>query len=217
VASPSRPDALIFDLDGTLWDTCVTCAEVWNRVLRRLRIAYRPITADDVRSVTGRPHTEGIRKIFTDLTEEQIQRISAETQIEDNVAIAQGGGELYAGVSELIPRLRARLPLLIVSNCQRGYIEVFLKTSGLEGHFVDFECWGNTGLGKSSNLRALIERNRLRSPWLVGDTEGDYEAAVENGVPFVFACYGFGDVPRCDLRIERFADLIALVSGDVGA
>ncbi len=212
MAAPSRPDALIFDLDGTLWDTCETCAEVWNRVLGRLQIPYRPISAADVRSVTGRPHTEGIREIFTDLTEEQIQRISAETQVEDNVAIARDGGEMYAGVREFIPRLSALRPLMIVSNCQQGYVEIFLETSGLGGYFKDFECWGNTGLDKSSNLRALIERNRLRSPWLVGDTEGDYEAAAENGVPFVYASYGFGKVPGCDLSIERFADLVGLVS-----
>jgi len=206
-----RPDALIFDLDGTLWDTCVTCAEVWNRVLARLGIPYRPITASDVRSVAGQPHPEGVRRVFGGLPEEQIQGISEQTQIEDNLAIALDGGELYPGVREQIPRLRMLVPLMIVSNCQRGYIEIFLSTSGLGEHFVDFECWGNTGRTKSENLCALIERNRLRTPWLVGDTEGDCDAARDNGVRFVHASYGFGRVAVCDERIERFADLIELV------
>ena len=38
------PDALVFDLDGVLWDTCAACAVAWNRVLARLGIAYRTIT-----------------------------------------------------------------------------------------------------------------------------------------------------------------------------
>ncbi len=68
-----RRDALILDLDGTLWDTCDACAGAWNRVLGRLGIAHRPITAADLRSVAGRPHTEGIRRVFPDLSEEQLR------------------------------------------------------------------------------------------------------------------------------------------------
>jgi phosphoglycolate phosphatase len=207
----ARPDALIFDLDGTLWDTCAVCAAAWNRVLARLGIAYREIVAADVRAVTGRPHTDGIRAAFPDLSQLEVERISAHTQIEDNLAIAEHGGELFPGVRYVVPRLREVLPLLIVSNCQRGYVETFLETSGLGASFVDFECWGNTGQTKTANVRALIERNHLRAPWLVGDTEGDREAARDNGVPFVHAVYGFGGVAESDERIERFADLLSLI------
>jgi len=213
----SAPDALIFDLDGTLWDTNATCANAWNRVLARLGIAYRPITAADVRSVAGRAHVDAVRAVFSGLAEDDVQRISLLTQTEDNLAISRYGADIYPGVRELIPRLGTLLPLMIVSNCQRGYIELFLSTSGLGEHFVDFECWGNTGSHKAANLRALIARNDLRSPWLVGDTEGDHEAASENGVPFVHAGYGFGVVSGCDARIESFAELLELTDRTIPA
>src|SRR5689334_17873773 len=60
----SKTDALIFDLDGTLWDTTETCALAWNDVLVRLGVDHRPMTADDVRAVTGQPHAEAIRRAF---------------------------------------------------------------------------------------------------------------------------------------------------------
>jgi phosphoglycolate phosphatase len=217
MSSPAPPDALIFDLDGTLWDTNVTCAQAWNDVLARLGIKYRPITAADVRAVAGRAHSDAVREVFADLGEHEVRRISLQTQVEDNLAIARLGADIYPGVRELVPRLCALFPLMIVSNCQRGYVELFFSTSGLGEHFVDFECWGNTGKTKSENLRALIERNRLRCPWLVGDTSGDYEAASENGVWFVYAGYGFGAVRRYDARVESFSELADLTARTIPA
>ena len=88
-------DSLIFDLDGTLWDTCAQCATAWNNVLATEGIGYRKITAEDVRMVTGKPHEECIRLTFCDLTEEQVKRISEATMIEDNRVIEEQGGILY--------------------------------------------------------------------------------------------------------------------------
>ena len=206
-----RSDALIFDLDGTLWDTSETCAAAWNRVTQRLGIVARQVTADDVRGVAGLPHPEGVRRVFDTLTADEVAQISDLTMLEDNRALAESGGTLFPGVSELVPRLSARLPLFIVSNCQAGYIEVFLKTSGLGAHFVDFECWGNTGRNKAQNLRVVIDRNGLWSPWFVGDTEGDRAAARDNGVRFAHAAYGFGTAADSDARLDAFTDVARLV------
>jgi phosphoglycolate phosphatase len=202
------PDSLIFDLDGTLWDTCASCAKAWNVVLRRNRIAFREITADDVRKVTGRPHDQCIRDTFVGFDEATLKLLSDETSVEDNRMIELHGGELYPGVAEVLTTLAARYPLFIVSNCQAGYIELFLRDSGLGALFRDFECWGNTGRAKPDNLRVLIARNRLAAPWFIGDAPGDHQAALACKVPFVFAAYGFSMVEGYDLRLETFSDLL---------
>jgi phosphoglycolate phosphatase len=98
-----------------------------------------------------------------------------------------------------------RVPLFIVSNCQAGYIETFLRWSA--GPFIDFECWGNTGLPKADNLRRIIDRNGLRSPVLVGDTAGDQAAASACGVPFVYVDYGFGECREFERRFSSFEAL----------
>jgi phosphoglycolate phosphatase len=204
-------DAVIFDLDGTLWDTCDACAVGWNRVMARHRIAFRPITAADVRSVAGRPHDVCIREVFTGLPEAQLAVLIAETQEEDNRAVSELGGALYPGVAAGLPRLRRHYPLHIVSNCQSGYIEVFLERNALCGVFSDFECWGNTGRSKAENLHDLIARNRLSAPLFVGDTTGDEAAAAACKVAFVHASYGFGACPDAKLRVASFAELVELL------
>jgi phosphoglycolate phosphatase len=163
-------DSIIFDLGGTLWDTCDSCATAWNNVVQRNKIDFREITPNDVKAVTGLPHEECIRTIFNGLSEAQIQILVTGTETEDNIMIERFGGVLYPFVSEGLNQLASKFSLFIVSNCQKGYIETFLSKTGFSRYFVDFECWGNTGKTKGENLRSLIERNGLKQPVFVGDT-----------------------------------------------
>jgi len=216
-SSRAATDAIVFDLDGTLWDTCETCAIGWNLVLDRNAIRFRTITADDVRAVAGKPHEQCIRETLVSVPEREILTLIAETQLEDNRLVAEQGGVLYPDVEDGIRRLRARYPLFIVSNCQAGYVETFYRWSGLESCFRDFECWGNTGRTKAENLGPLIARNGLRRALLVGDTPGDQAAARECGVPFVYVDYGFGVCRGAARSFSSFGDLTRWLLGDLQA
>ena len=170
-------DSIIFDLDGTLWDTSKACAVAWNNVLTRNDISFRKITADDIRAVTGLPHDKCIETVFKSLPDEQISMLTAETMEEDMLVITEIGGELYEDVTEGLHKLREKYELFIVSNCQSGYIENFLVQNGVEKLFKDHLCWGDTRNSKSFNTRTIVQRNKLINPVFVGDTEGDLKAA----------------------------------------
>jgi len=210
-----KPDAdlaaIVFDLDGTLWDTTATCAVAWNAVIERLGVSFRTISADDVRRVTGKPHIDCMRETFVGCSEAQIVALCDATMAEDNLLIERVGGDIYPGVARGIVRLRERYRLFIVSNCQTGYIELFLRHSGLGQHFDDVECWGNTGEAKPENLRRLLARNGSPRALMVGDADGDESAARANGLPFVHVRYGFGAAHAPDYTCETFEALVSLL------
>lgn len=202
-------DAIIFDLDGTLWDTTHTCAVGWNAVCKRLDIRFREITADDVKRVMGKSHEECIRETFRGVSNDQLQTLIDLTMTEDNEMVKRFGGMLYDGVVAGLNDLSKTYRLCIVSNCQSGYIETFLEYAGVQPCFVDFECWGNTRRSKGENLASLIKRNSLEAPLMVGDTEGDRDAARYCGVPFVHVTYGFGGRLNGERSYDSFAALLA--------
>ena len=137
----SAIDSVVFDLDGTLWDTCEVCARGWNNVIARHGMNFRAVTADDVRGVAGKPHELCVREVCVGLPDHHLKILSDESEKEDNRLIAAEGGVLYTGVADGLEALAARYPLFIVSNCQAGYIEIFLSSTGFSGLFRDYECW----------------------------------------------------------------------------
>ena len=117
---------------------------------------------------------------------------------------------VYETLEEALQILSQRYPLYIVSNCQAGYIEVFLKATGLGRYFQDHLCPGDTGKAKAENIRTIVRRHGLKSPVYVGDTSGDQKACQSAGVPFVFASYGFGTAEQPEYTIKKPLDLTSL-------
>jgi len=201
-------DSVVFDLDGTLWDTTPAIAVAWNQCLKRLGIAFREVLDEDVRAVTGKPHDECIRLTFQGLPQDEIQALIDMTSVEDSRVIEELGGQIYGGVSEGLTALALKHRLFIVSNCQSGYIETFLRLSGFGDLFEDFECFGNTGKSKGHNLSSLIRRNSLQNALMVGDASGDEKAARECGIPFYFMTYGFDNAQSPDGAFDSFGELV---------
>ena len=55
-----------------------------------------------------------------------------------------------------------------------------------------------------------MERHGIHSAIYIGDTQGDYEATLEAGIPFLWADYGFDTPAGFDLRIHTPRDLMIL-------
>lgn len=188
---------IIFDVDGTLWDTTEVVSKAWNRAISEVGGTAAVITASVLKKEFGKTMDVIAEDLFYDAgmeTRDMILEKCCEYEHED--LTKNTGDLLYPGVKETLVKLSEKCRLFIVSNCQCGYIELFMEKAGIEKYIRDYECFGNTGRNKGENIKLIVERNNLDDAVYVGDTQGDYEATVFAGIPFVFARYGFGSVEK---------------------
>lgn len=205
-------DGLLFDLDGTLWDSVDAICISWNQVLERRapRLAGL-VTRENVTGCMGMLLPDIVKKLVPGIPPEEIRPLLDELLEVENAYVAAHGGVLYPRVPETLARLAEDYPLFIVSNCQAGYIEAFFQAHGLGKFFRDYENPGRTGKPKGDNIALVVARNGLKHPLYIGDTQGDLNAATAAGVPFLHAAYGFGQVDREVPRVEAFGDIPAAV------
>ncbi|MDD6348245.1 MAG: HAD hydrolase-like protein [Lachnospiraceae bacterium] len=204
---------LIFDIDGTLWDSTDGIAGAFNEILLEEPLVqpYYPLTAEDLKREFGKPLYDIGYSLFPAVPKEENNRI-IDRMCDHEVAWLRSHIQpAYPGVIETLKALSETCRLFIVSNCQAGYAECFIETHGLEPLIMDHLCPGDTGLLKADNIRLLIERYALTTPVYIGDTAGDEAACREAGVPFIHAAYGFGEAEAPAGVLTRFNELPHLI------
>lgn len=212
-------DSVFFDLDGTLWDASSATALAWEEVLRNnpeIVPCERP-DRDFIRRYMGLTNEEIAGIMFPDLSPDMAFSYVRKSCEIENKLLPEIGGELYPCVCTVLKELHdCGYKLFVVSNCQDGYIDAFLHAHSMYGVINDTESSGRTGLSKAENIKLVIKRNCVSSPVMVGDTASDLEAARENGIPFIYAAYGFGEkygrgkCDQYDVRLEKLSDLPAI-------
>jgi phosphoglycolate phosphatase len=202
-------DSIIFDLDGTLWDSTDTVASAWQHALSQAPyMSQEVMSRERVRSITGMTYDAIFETLFPFLDANQrdeVKKLCAKSELE---ILYKQGGTLYPDLAETLEYLGKKYKLYIVSNCQSGYIEMFLDLNSMHSHFLAHQCFGTKGNPKADNIRDIVNDNNLKAPVYIGDTMGDYTSATKAGVPFIFASYGFGVVETGQVAtINSFEEL----------
>ena len=198
---------IIFDMDGTLWDSAEGVAKSWTEVVNEEYDRARVITTRDIHNVMGRTMDKIAEVIFPNLGEEARLELMGHCCKYENEYLREHGGILFPQLEETLKILKEKYHLYIVSNCQSGYIEAFLEHYGFGKYFDDIECYGNNLLSKGKNIRLVVERNQLTDAIYVGDIQGDYDATMEAGLIFIHAAYGFGTIAQETAKINSFSEL----------
>ena len=203
-------EAIIFDVDGTLWDAKDEIVYSWNKALEKWPQIGPRLTGEMMTPELGKSMDEIMDDLFPELDDAKQELLAKDLYRIENQWIETAPCHVYERVPETVRELSRRYRLMIVSNSQSGYIEAFLKNTGLGEYFIDHLCFGDTRRPKGENIRLIMERNGIKDAVYVGDTQGDAQACKLADVPMVYAAYGFGEVEGDYPAIHKFSDLLDL-------
>ncbi|MBQ7802158.1 MAG: HAD family hydrolase [Oscillospiraceae bacterium] len=202
-------ESLIFDIDGTLWDSRALVAEGYNRQLRAEGLDHLCTDAEALKPLFGLVMEDLADRLFAEIPAPERYELTLRCMKTENEYLHEAPCRIgYPGVRETLEQLRRRHRLFIVSNSNCGYPELCMEKLGIGQLFEGHLCFGDTGTPKGETIRTLMARHHISSACYIGDTQGDADAAKAAGIPFIWAAYGFGTPDAWDARLERFEDLV---------
>ncbi|KQS03402.1 hypothetical protein ASG11_03280 [Sphingomonas sp. Leaf357] len=207
---------VIFDLDGTLIDSCAVCVDILSEILveRRSDHAIDPIAARVYMSRGGLDMVAGLLgpacgDPVADLADFRARYQIRHTPIET----------VFPGVADGLQRMRdAGFVLSICSNKPQILCEKVLEDTGLADHFAVI-VGTQTGLRPKPApdlLKAVLDKlgASAQECVFVGDSELDHEVARAEAIPFHFLSYGYAArdwVPEACTTFDCFQALTDLI------
>lgn len=203
-------DAILFDLDGTLWEVTDATYNSVNEVAQKHNL--QEVTKETIKSVFGLNRMEAAKKYFPNLDTEISLKLLDEISEVNIRNLNEKGGNVYLNTEEVLKKLNDKYQLFIVSNTgHREYIEAFLNTSNLKKYFKDYVAASELNISKGDAIKKVIKDYNIKNSVYVGDTEKDLEATKIADVPFIQAKYGFGQDLKTDFYINSIEELPSIV------
>ncbi len=204
-------ESLIFDIDGTLWNSTGIVAEGYNIQLRKEGYEHLCVTAEDLQKLFGKTMRDIADIMLASVPEaERYDLMERCMATEQEYLHADPCNVGYPKVKETLLELQKKHRLFIVSNSQKGYPEIVIQKMGLEGIFEGHLCYGDTQAPKGETIRILMQQHNIQSACYIGDTQTDYEATLMAGIPFIFCSFGFGSPAGWEAKVDSFTGLLDL-------
>jgi phosphoglycolate phosphatase len=186
---------LIFDLDGTLVDSCGICVRILDSMLDDRGSDYRidPVFARPFMSLGGTTMVAALLGSACGDPQVEIEEFRARYR-----TIVTPPQALFDGVAEGLTRFRDDgFVLSICSNKPQELCEQVLADTGIAPLF-EAVVGLRMGVRAKPEPDLLVETlGRLRASakecLFIGDSAVDHQVADEAGIPFVFMSYGYAD------------------------
>lgn len=183
---------VIFDIDGTLFDTKPGIIECLNDVLNCF--GCEPIITSEEDKYIG-PSVKDSFMIYHGFDEEKASkatRMYREKYVEKYIRKSIP----YEGISDVFNYLKSKEYIVCIATMKtRKQVDALLKIFKFETVFDHIECareeGGYTKLDMLNSIKTLYPCDDII---FVGDTNGDYKAAIKADVRFVYAEYGYGNI-----------------------
>lgn len=219
--------AMIFDLDGTLYQTERIAVQAFQKTFESLlqqgMIETSVPSESKIRSVFGLTGDQFWRELLPNAND-HVRQIADQLLLEyEKALIDQGKGRFYPGVTEGLKQLYEQgWSLFIVSNGIEKYVNAVLSSADLTRLFTRVCSLGDQpNQLKRDAVRILIHQYRITSGYMVGDRYSDIDAGIANGLKTIGCRYkGFPDFGKeselelATYRIDRFQDLFDVIKRD---
>ena len=205
-------ESLIFDIDGTLWDSRALVAEGYNVQLRSEGLDHLCVNADILTPLFGKVREDIAQALFSSLPEAEREPLMIRCMATENRYLAQQECRIgFPGVVETLEKLAKKYRLFIVSNSEQGYPELCMEKLGIRHLFSGHLCFGATRTCKGETILRLMKDHGITSACYIGDTQGDADASKMANLPFIYCTFGFGQVDGFWKEINQFQELLDIL------
>ena len=204
-ALPAPPDAILFDLDGTIIDSRVPFVTSVNYTLAAHGLRQRE--PEELLPYLGPPTRIMLTDMFGD--DEQLIDAALATYREHYARTSTETTLVYEGIPELLRYLHGRVPIAVATSKIGTSAVMLLEHLGLADLFDVISGPLESALAEPKAVTvgsALAALGGPRSPVMVGDRLYDIEGAREHGVPTIGVLWGAGS--EQELRETGAASLV---------
>ena len=98
-------DSIIFDLDGTLWDSSKEVCLAWKDTLKDLNVGRKEVTLEEMASCMGMLLIDIGKKLFPNLDDEQIAKVIDACCHKEVEYLTKNGATLFDNLEFVLDKL----------------------------------------------------------------------------------------------------------------
>lgn len=214
----NQPQAMIFDMDGTLFQTESILINAYDKMFDRLReeklfVGETP-PVDIILSSLGMLLAAIWERVMPESSKETHRRADDLLLHFETEELIHGNPHLYEGVAETLRELKNRgIRLFVASNGLEQYVKDVAHYTGIEPLFEGLYSAGKYETKSKVDLvRILLDKHNIQSAWMVGDRSSDIEAGHGNNLITIGCDYATfrseGELDDAHIRVTNFADIL---------